>query len=83
MGTVSLRVQARDTKGNVIAAAQFADAEWQAAFRTANQWIGVATGMAVEFTRTPDETWTCGDCGVQIYDMLAEACALCGAARIL
>jgi rubrerythrin len=80
---VSLRVQARDTKGNVIAAAQFADAEWQAAFRTANQWIGVATGMAVEFTRIPDDPWTCGGCGVQVYDMLADACPLCGAVRLI
>jgi hypothetical protein len=79
---MSLRVQARDSRGNVMAAAQFADAEWQAAFHTANKWVGVDE-ITVEFTRVPDETWTCGDCEAQIYDMLAETCALCGGKRVL
>jgi hypothetical protein len=79
---MSLRVQARDSKGNLVVQADFGEDFWEEAFRTANTWTG-DSALTVEFFRTPDDTWTCHDCGVRVFDLLADECALCGAARLL
>jgi hypothetical protein len=80
--SVSLRVQARDNKGNAVVCADFGDEYWEEAFRTANMWTRDSS-LDVEFFRTPDETWECHDCGARIFDLLAEECCLCGAGRVL
>jgi hypothetical protein len=79
---MSLRVQARDSKGSLVVCADFGDDYWEEAFRTANTWTK-DSALTVEFIRTPHETWTCHDCGAQILDMLADECALCGAGRLI
>jgi hypothetical protein len=77
---MSLRVQARDGKGNLVVSADFGDEYWEEAFRTANTWTEDSSLM-VEFTRIPDEVWECNDCGAQIHDLLADRCVLCGGRR--
>jgi hypothetical protein len=79
-GAVSLRVQARDTKGNLVVSADFGDDYWEEAFRTANSWME-NNYLIVEFIRNSDETWECGGCGARILDLLAGECVLCGTKR--